>query len=47
MGGWGFPLAFRISVGTRAENLRFLAVFDELLEAGRLGLPAAAVPAAG
>ena len=47
MGGWGFPLAFRISVGTHAENLRFLAVFDELLEAGRLGLPAAAVPAAG
>ena len=42
MGGWGFPLAFRLSVGTHAENLRFLAVFDELLAAGRLGLAAQA-----
>ena len=43
MGGWGFPLAFRLSVGTHEENRRFLAVFDELLAAGRLGLAAAAV----
>ena len=43
MGGWGFPLAFRLSVGTHEENLRFLAVFDELLAAGRLGLAAATV----
>jgi histidinol-phosphate aminotransferase len=48
MGGWGFPLAFRLSIGTRGENLRFLAVFDELLAAGRLGLAAeAAQPVAG
>ncbi len=47
MGGWGFPLAFRVSVGTHAENLRFLAVFDGLLAAGLLGLAAEAVPAAG
>ena len=46
MGGWGFPLAFRLSVGTRPENLRFLAVFDELLAAGRLGLPAESVSVA-
>ena len=46
MGGWGFPLAFRLSVGRHDENLRFLSVFDELLEAGRLGLTAAA-PCAG
>jgi histidinol-phosphate aminotransferase len=45
MAGWGFPLAFRLSVGLHDENLRFLAVFDELLAAGRLGLPAAAPPA--
>jgi histidinol-phosphate aminotransferase len=45
MGGWGFPLAFRLSVGSRRENLRFLAVFDEILATGRLGLPAEAVPA--
>ena len=41
MGGWGFPFAFRLSVGRHEENLRFLAAFDELLEAGRLGLTAA------
>ena len=40
MAGWGFPLAFRVSVGSRAENLRFLAAFDEVLAEGRLGLPA-------
>lgn len=47
MGGWGFPLSFRLSVGRHDENLRFLAVFDELLAAGRLGLPADAAPVAG
>lgn len=46
MGGWGFPRAFRVSVGSHADNLRFLSVFDELLHAGRLGLSAAAVPVA-
>jgi histidinol-phosphate aminotransferase len=46
MGGWGFPLAFRLSVGTHEENLRFLATFDDLLSAGKLGLPAEAVTAA-
>ncbi len=45
MGGWGFPLAFRVSVGTHVENLRFLEVFDELLAAGRLGISVGAVPA--
>jgi len=44
MGGWGFPLAFRVSVGTHEENLRFLAAFDDLLAAGKLGLSTAAVP---
>jgi len=47
MAGWGFPLCFRLSVGTHAENLRFLAVFDELLAEGRLGLAAGAAAAAG
>ena len=47
MGGWGFPQAFRVSVGTREDNVRFLAVFDELLAAGLLGLPAAAVATGG
>jgi len=47
MGGWGFPQAFRVSVGTHEENVRFLAVFDELLAAGLLGLPAAAVATGG
>lgn len=42
MGGWGFPLAFRLSVGRHDENLRFLAAFDELLDAGSLGLIAGA-----
>jgi hypothetical protein len=42
MGGWGFPLAFRLSVGRHDENLRFLGVFDELLDAGLLGLIAGA-----
>ena len=47
MGGWGFPLAFRLSVGRHDENLRFLAVFDELLEAGLARPDAAAAPSAG
>ncbi len=47
MGGWGFPLAFRISVGLHVENLRFLAAFDELLRAGRLGLGPGAALSAG
>ncbi len=42
MGGWGFPLAFRLSVGRHDENLRFLEVFDELRDAGLLGLIAGA-----
>lgn len=33
MGGWGFPNAFRVSIGTHGENLRFLAVLDEVLAA--------------
>ena len=47
MAGWGFPLCFRVSVGTHAENTRFLAVFDEVLAEGRLGLAAGAVAAVG
>lgn len=47
MGGWGFPLAFRLSVGLHHENLRFLSVFDELLGAGRLGLVAGTAVAVG
>jgi histidinol-phosphate aminotransferase len=34
MGGWGFPFSFRLSVGARHENERFLAALDEMLEAG-------------
>ena len=33
-----------ISLLTHEENLRFLAAFDDLLAAGKLGLPAVAVP---
>lgn len=47
MGSWGFPHAFRLSVGTHEENVRFLAVFDEVLAEGLLGLPADAVATAG
>lgn len=36
MAGWGFPNAFRLSVGTHAENVRFLAALDEVREAGLL-----------
>lgn len=46
MGGWGFPNAFRVSIGARAENVRFLAAFDELRAAGFLA-PASGVEAAG
>ncbi|MEO6326564.1 MAG: histidinol-phosphate transaminase [Thermoanaerobaculia bacterium] len=46
MGGWGFPNAFRLSVGTRIENLKFLAALDELRELGLLLPVAADVPAA-
>ena len=31
MGGWGFPLAFRVSVGTQTDNRRFLEVLDEVM----------------
>jgi histidinol-phosphate aminotransferase len=36
MGGWGFPRGFRVSVGTHAENLRFLGALDEIRAAGLL-----------
>ncbi len=32
MAGWGFPMALRVSVGTHADNERFLAVLDEVLD---------------
>ncbi len=35
MAGWGFPRAFRVSVGIHEENRRFLGALDEI---GRLGL---------
>jgi histidinol-phosphate aminotransferase len=41
MGGWGFPNAFRLSVGMRAENQRFLAALDELIAAALLAPPGA------
>lgn len=41
MGGWGFPASFRLSVGTAAENGRFLTVLDEVLAAGLIPAPAA------
>lgn len=47
MASWGFPLCFRLSVGTHEENLRFLAAFDEVLAEGRLGLAAGAAAVAG
>ena len=37
MAGWGFPNGFRVSVGTHAENVRFLEVLDEVRAAGLLG----------
>jgi histidinol-phosphate aminotransferase len=39
MGGWGFPNAFRLTVGTHEENERFLAVLDEVLAAKALPVP--------
>lgn len=36
MAGWGFASAFRVSVGTHLENLRFLAALDEVVAAGLL-----------
>lgn len=36
MAGWGFASAFRVSVGTHPENLRFLATLDEIVAAGLL-----------
>ncbi|HEV8266854.1 MAG TPA: histidinol-phosphate transaminase [Thermoanaerobaculia bacterium] len=36
MDGWGYPNAFRLSVGTHEENLRFLSVLDEVRAAGFL-----------
>ena len=36
MGSWGFPRAFRVSVGTHAENVRFLGALDEVRAAGLL-----------
>lgn len=36
MAGWGFASAFRVSVGTHPENLRFLAALDEIVAAGLL-----------
>jgi histidinol-phosphate aminotransferase len=41
MGGWGFPSAFRVSVGTHPENVRFLSALDEIRAAGLLGPPGA------
>jgi hypothetical protein len=36
MGGWGFPKAFRVSVGTREDSTKFLSVLDEVSAAGFL-----------
>jgi histidinol-phosphate aminotransferase len=36
MDGWGFPNAFRVSVGTHGENLRFLAALDDVRSEGLL-----------
>ena len=45
MEGWGFPNAFRVSVGTRGENLRFLAALDDVRSEGLLRRPEAAAVA--
>ncbi len=37
MAGWGYTRGFRVSIGTHAENTRFLEVFDELIALGFLG----------
>ena len=44
MSGWGFPNAFRLSIGTRAENLIFLSALDEIRELGLLPPVAASMP---
>ncbi len=44
MAGWGFPRSFRLSVGTRDENVRFLGALDDVIGAGLLR-PEAPVPA--
>lgn len=36
MAGWGFPRAFRVSVGTHYENRRFLSALDEIGRSGFL-----------
>jgi len=36
MGGWGFPDAVRVTIGSRPENERFLAALDEIVAAGLL-----------
>jgi histidinol-phosphate/aromatic aminotransferase/cobyric acid decarboxylase-like protein len=45
MAGWGFPNAFRVSVGTHGENLRFLAALDDIRSEGLLRRPEAAAVA--
>ncbi|HEX7578732.1 MAG TPA: aminotransferase class I/II-fold pyridoxal phosphate-dependent enzyme, partial [Thermoanaerobaculia bacterium] len=35
MAGWGFPGSLRVSVGTHAENVKFLEVLDQLLAGAR------------
>ena len=48
MAGWGYPKGFRVSIGTRPENDRFLSVLDEVLRLGLLGTAkATAASAAG
>ena len=37
LAGWGFVSAFRVSVGTHPENLRFLGVLDEIRATGLFG----------
>jgi histidinol-phosphate aminotransferase len=41
MAGWGFSNAFRVSVGTHSENLRFLGALDEVRAIGLFGPPGA------
>ena len=45
MAGWGFPNAFRVSVGTHGENLRFLAALDDVRSQGLLRTPEVAAVA--
>ncbi|MEI8335226.1 MAG: aminotransferase class I/II-fold pyridoxal phosphate-dependent enzyme, partial [Chloroflexota bacterium] len=44
MGGWGFPLSFRVSVGAREENERFLFALDAIAGAGLLEPAAGKAP---